>query len=205
MTQELTKKPKVSNSYAERELDKAEQQFNNFDEQVKAMTMDRMNEAPREETEPQTKLSNREILKNNDIYLKPKSTIFAVDPKTGVAQKFNENFREEYNFQKEYVNFIFENNELKGETTSIWTRPFGGVPAEEWLVPANKPVWGPRYLAEQIKRKYYHRLVMKENNMTGTDGMGQYYGTMAADTTIQRIDARPVSSRKSIFMGSGSF
>ena len=205
MNHESTKKPKVSNSYAERELDKAQAQFEDFDNQVKSMTMDRLNETPREETEEQTKLSQREIQKNNDLYLKPKSTVFAVNSKTGEAQKFNERFRDEYNFQKEYVNFIFENNELKGETLEIWTRPFPGVAAELWVVPANKPLWGPRYLAEQIKRKFYHRLVMQENRITGSDGMGQYYGTMAADTTIQRIDARPVSSRKSIFMGSGSF
>jgi hypothetical protein len=150
-------------------------------------------------------LSDREIKKNNDLYLKPKSTVFAVNIKTGEAQKFNEAFRDEYNFQKEYVNFIYENNELKGETLEIWTRPFGGMPAELWVVPANKPIWGPRYLAEQIKRKFYHRLVMQENRISSTDTAGQYYGTMAVDTTIQRIDARPVSSRKSIFMGSGSF
>jgi len=65
------------------------------------------------------------------------------------------------NFQKEYVQFIAENKEIIGETIEIWTRPFGGMPAEFWKVPVNKPVWGPRYLAEQIKRCYY--LVIKTN------------------------------------------
>jgi hypothetical protein len=44
------------------------------------------------------------------------------------------------------------------------------------------------------------------NQVNSGDQQGtQYYGTMAVDTTIQRLDARPVSSRKSLFMGSGTF
>ena len=65
-----TKKNK--NSASEQELEKAVQQFENFDNQVKEMTMDRMNMAPKQEVEPQTKLSQKEIEKMNDIYLKPK-------------------------------------------------------------------------------------------------------------------------------------
>ncbi len=42
---------------------------------------------------------------------------------------------------------------------------------------------------------------MQQNNQMGSDGMGQYYGSMAVDTTIQRLDALPASTRKSIFMG----
>jgi hypothetical protein len=86
----------------------------------------------------------------------------------------------------------------------IWTRPYGGVPAEFWKVPVNKPIWGPRHLAEQIKRCSYHRLSM-QNTTTNSDGVGQYYGSLAVDSTIQRLDARPVSTRKSIFMGSKNF
>lgn len=194
----MVEKPKASTSLAQKELDKAEKHFEKFDNEIKSMTMDRMNAAPKEETEPQTKLSAKEIEKSKDIYLKPKRTI-------GCRDKFNEEYRKEYEFQKEYVHFIAENNEIIGETLDFWTRPFAGMPAEEWEVPVNKPVWAPRYVAEQIKRKYYHRLTMRENQVTGADGMGQYYGTMAVDTTIQRLDARPVSSRKSVFMGASGF
>ena len=120
--------------------------------------------------------------------------------------KFNEKFRESYNFQKEFVCFEAENHEIIGEEIDIWTRPFGGMAAEEWKVPVNIPVWGPRYLAEQIKRKSYHRLVMKENQITGSDQKGhQYFGSMAADSTIQRLDARPVSQRKSVFISDKGF
>lgn len=194
---EMKQKPKNLNSSAERELDKVEKQFDQFDKDVKEMTMDRMNAAPKEEVEPETKMSQNEIAKSKDIYLKPSNII-------GARDKFNEKYRDEYNFAKEFVQFIAEHREL-GETIEIWTRPFAGMPAEFWKVPVNTPVWGPRYLAEQIKRKFYHRLVMKENVVTEHTGMGAMYGKMAADTTIQRLDANPVTKNKSIFMGKDKF
>ena len=190
--------PKVTTS-GEKELEKCDKQFKQFDEQVQTMTMDRMNMAPKLEVEQQTKMAQMDIDKNNNTYLKPFRVI-------GSREKFNENYREEYNHAKEYVNFTAENKEIIGETIDIWTKPFAGLPAEWWKVPCNKPLWGPRYLAEQIKRCFYHRLTMKENNFSGTDQTGsQYYGTMAVDSTVQRLDALPVSSRKSIFMGANSF
>lgn len=190
-------KPNASTSSGQKELDKAEKQFEKFDENIKEMTMDRMNAAPKQEVEPQTQMSQRQIEQSKDIYLKPIRTI-------GCRDKFNEDYRKQYQFDKEYVHFIAENKEIIGETIDIWTRPFAGMPAEEWKVPCNKPVWGPRYLAEQIKRKFYHRLTMQQTPVN-SDGMGQYYGSMAVDTTVQRLDAMPVSSRKSVFMGASGF
>ncbi len=184
---------KTASSSAEQELQKVGQQFEKFDSEVKSMTLDRMNAAPIEETEPQTKLSQKDIEKSKQIYLKPLRAI-------GSREKFNEDYRKEYDKNKEYVHFIAEHKEIIGETIEIWTKPFAGMPAEYWNVPTNKPVWGPRYLAEQITRCRHHRLVMKDN-VTNSDGYGQYYGTMAVDTTIQRLDARPVNTTKSIFMG----
>jgi len=162
------------------------------------MTLDRMNMAPKAEVEPQTKMAQKDIEKSKDIYLKPNKSI-------GCKEKFNEKFRDSYNFDKEYVHFISENKEVIGETIEIWTRPYPGMAAEMWQVPTNKPVWGPRYLAEQIKRKFYHRLIMQQHNISSSDGLGNYYGSMAVDTTVPRLTAAPVSSRKSIFMGANSF
>lgn len=187
-------RPKSTNSEVKTELEKAGQQLDKFEAEVKEMTLDRMNKTPKEDVEPQTKLSSSQIEKSKEIWLKPTRTIGSKEP-------FNEKYRDKYNFDKEYVQFIAENREILGEDIELWTKPYAGLPAEQWKVPVNKPVWGPRYLAEQIKRKYYHRLVMRENIQTGSDGMGQYYGTMAVDTTVQRLDALPVNTRKSIFMG----
>lgn len=189
--------PKV-NSSGEKELEKCEKQFKEFDSQVQSLTLDRMNMAPKQDVEPQTKLASSDIDKNNSLYLKPLKSI-------GSREKFNENYREEYNHAKEYVNFTAENKEIIGETIELWTKPFAGMPAEFWKVPVNKPVWGPRYLAEQIKKASYHKLSMNQHTSVGADGMGQYYGAMVVDSIVQRLDAIPVSSRKSIFMGASGF
>jgi hypothetical protein len=194
MTEEKKVKPKI----AQTEMDKLDEQFQAFDKNVQELTQDRMKAAPKEELEPQTKIAQIDLDKKKEIYLKPHKTI-------SCREKFNEKFREDYNFKKEYVHFIAENHEIIGESLDLWTRPFPGMPAEEWKVPVNTPVWGPRYLAEQIKSCSYHRLKMEQTTNAGSDGMGQYYGTMAVDTTVQRLDALPVSSKKSIFMGAKGF
>lgn len=188
----MAKKPDVNG------LETAEAQFQAFDNQVKEMTLDRMNEAPKQETEQQTLLSQADIAKSKDIYLKPSKSI-------GSREKFNEKFRSDWKYAMEFVHFTAENKEIIGEKIEIWTKPYPGMPAEYWEVPVNKPVWGPRHLAEQIKRASYHRLRMDESKSAGSDGTAQYFGTMIVDNTVQRLDAIPVSSRKSVFMGTGSF
>lgn len=177
-------KPEVSSGFAQRELDKAEKQFEAFDEQVKSLTMESTKNVPVQDQEAQTKLSSRELAKSKDIYLKPKRTI-------PDRQKFNERFRDEWNFRKEYVNFIAEHKELIGEHINCWTHPFGGVGAEEWEVPTNKPIWAPRYVADQLKRKSYNRLTM-QNSPSDSAGGHQFYGTLAVESKVQRLDAYPV-------------
>ena len=192
----MSRKPQAKSSLAEQELDKAEKQLDAFEQNIKDLTLDRMNEAPKEEKQAQTQLSQKEIEKSKEIYLKPKRTI-------GSREKFNEDYRKQYEFAKEYVYFTAENKEIPGEALrSIWTKPFAGLPAEEWDVPVNTPLWGPRYLAEQIKNAKYHRLRMEESVNRGGDQMGQYYGHMVVDNVVQRLDAIPVSTKKSIFMNS---
>jgi hypothetical protein len=194
----MADKPKAKSSLGETELDKVEKQFKDFDDNVKDLVSARPFNKSGETEEKQTNLSQREISESKDIYLKPKKRI-------GCKEKFNDKYKAAWDFAKEYVHFTAENKEIIGETIDLWTRPFPGVPAEEWDIPVNTPVWGPRYLAEQIKRKYYHRLVMKDKTITAGDGMGQYYGSMAVDTTVQRLDCHPVSKTKSLFMGSKTF
>jgi hypothetical protein len=190
-------KPKVSSGAAQKELDKVERQFDEFKSQVDSLTLDRMNQAPKEEGEPQAKLSSKEIRKNDPILLKPQSTISS-------REKFNENFREDYNYAKERVTFVAQNNEIIGESITVWTKRFPGVPAEKWVVPVNVPVNGPRYLAEQIKGCTYHRLTM-EDRPTSSDRTGVFTGAMIADVVKQRLDAIPCIERKSIFMGASGF
>lgn len=194
----MVEKPKSKNSESEKELEKAQEQFDTFDKQVKDMTLDRMNMAPKDDVEPQTKMAAVDVEKSKDVYLKPKRSVAS-------KEKFNEKFREDYNFQKEYVRFIPEHRELIGEVIEMWTKPFAGIPAEEWVIPTGKPIWAPRYVAERIKGCAYHRLTMRQHVMTESNSVGQMFGAMAVDTTIQRLDALPVSTRKSVFMGANSF
>lgn len=193
----MADKPKV-NSSSDKEMQKMEKQFDAYDQQIKDLTLDRMNEAQKVETEQQTKISQKDIEKSKDIYIKPSRSIRS-------PEKFNEKYRSDYEFAKEYVHIIAENKEIIGESLEFWTKPFAGIPAEFWQVPVNKPLWVPRYVAERIKGCSYHRFEMAQNQSTGTDGMGTYFGSMVVDRTINRLDAHPVSERKSIFMGAKSF
>ena len=195
----VAEKPKVAGSLAEKEIDKAAAQFDKFDENVKSLTLDRMNaEAKKPDTDPIAPIAQVDLQKNNDIYLKPRRSI-------GSREKFNERFRKEYEFMSEYVNFKAFNNEIVGEAIEFWTKPFPGMPAQEWVVPVSKPVWAPRFVAEKLKRSTYHRLVMDETKKVSDDGRVAEYGQMEVDTTIQRLDALPVSKQRSIFMGANSF
>jgi hypothetical protein len=186
----MAKKPNIENS----EMARAEKAFDNFNEEVKNLTMDRMNAAPKSEVEQQTKLSQNQIEKSNDIYLKPVRSISG-------NGKFNEKFRQDYEYAKEYVQFIAENRELRGSAIEIWTRPFPGMPAEYWEVPVNKPVWGPRHLMEQISRAQYHRLKMEDTAIRQEFGFAQMQGSIIADSIEQRLDAQPVHKKKNYFMG----
>lgn len=184
---------KVKNPNMNAELEKAAKQFDDFSSQV--TSFDENRKAPREEVEAQTKMSQKEISSSKDVYLKPTKTI-------GDRIKFNDTFRKDWEFQKEYVQFIAEHKELIGSPIEMWTHPFAGVAWEYWTVPTNKPVWAPRYVAEQIKKCWYTRMIMEENapsNLGDAGSVGQMIGKMVASSTVQRLDAAPVNSRKSIF------
>lgn len=194
----MVERPRGKSLEMDKELDNVDAQIQAQEKAVQEMTHDRMKAAPKEDVEPLNKMSSRDIEKSKDVYLKPKRTISS-------REKFNEKYRDEYNFQKEYVNFIAEHRELIGETIELWTKPFAGMPAEEWLIPTGKPIWAPRYVAERIKGCTYHRLTMQQKVMTEANSVGQMYGALAVETTVQRLDALPVGTRKSIFMGANSF
>lgn len=200
------KKPMV-NSAGERELIKMEEKFEEFKQEVKELSSTNL-ALPKLETENQTKLSARDLDKSKEIYLKPSKSIGP-----GKGEKFNEAFREEYTFRKEYVNFIAENSIL-GETIEIWTKPFPGMNCDYWEVPVNKPVWGPRFLAEQIASRSYVVYEMNEvsdqerympQNKIESNFAGGIYGKIVGKRIENRMKAFPVSQRKSIFMGETAF
>jgi hypothetical protein len=191
------KKPQV-NSRSAKELENVQRQFDNYEKTIDSLTKDQMDKAPLKEVEPQTKLSQKEISKAPDIYIKPSRSL-------GSQERFNEDYREQWNFAKEYVHFTAENIEIKGERIEFWTKPFAGVPAEFWQLPVNKPIWAPRYVAERVRGCVYHRLKMDESQINSEDGMATQYGVMIVDHAIRRLNAEPVISRPSVFMGATGF
>lgn len=177
-----------------KEIDKLTDQFDQFDKQVKDLAAKPVDLSDSQPTEMKAKMSQKEISDtSNDIYLKPRYSI-------GSREKFNESFRDDYEFSKEYVRFIAENKETAGERIEMWTKAFPGVPVEFWEIPPGKTVVAPRYVAEQIKQMKYRRLRMNESTVTGSDSMGTYSGALVADTIVQRADAYPATSRKSVFV-----
>ena len=192
------------NSDTEKETIKVESQLKEFESQVKSLTLDQMNKAPKKECD-EPHISAREAEKSKEIWLKPKKSLGpGVNPKSGEKEKFNENFRKDYEFKKEYVHFTALNKMLN-ETIEVWTKPYGGMNCEYWEVPVNVPVWGPRYLAEQLKSCQYHELSMSQSTVTQHSGAGTFYGSMVVDTTVNRLDAVPVNTHKSVFMGASGF
>ncbi len=197
MTENLKQKPKTADPVVNEELNKVEKQIDNVQNEIRSMSFDKLNLAPtREREEP--KLSQKELASQSGMYIKPKRSI-------GCREKFNEDYRREYDHSKEYVNFVAQNNEIIGETIEMWTKPFAGIPAEFWNVPTGKPIWAPRYVAEQLKRCRHHKLVMRDHVVTENNSVGQMYGAIAAEETVQRMDAHPVTSSSSIFVGSKGF
>lgn len=166
-----------------------------FDNQVKEMNIDAMNRAPIQDYEP-PKVSQKEIQDSN-IYIKPKRWI-------ADNQKFNPRFEKDWEYAKQYVQCIPIHNELRGDLIEFWTHPFGGKGAEFWQLPSDKPVWIPRYAAEQLTKCKYHRLKMDQSKTQGADGNGTYFGQMISETTIHRLDAAPVNTGRSIFMGAAA-
>lgn len=197
----MARPPRV-NSEGQNELEKAKEQIDAFSDQIQSLNLDTLQSAKKEEVEPQTKLSQNEIARSRHIYLKPARTISS-------REKFNEGFRDEYNFAKEVVHFIAENKEIIGETIELWTKPYPGLPAEFWQVPTNKPVWGPRYLAERIRGCQYRVLKMDESdsekNTSGRDAIATYKGVITVDRQVSRLSAEPVIERKSVFLGASDF
>jgi len=62
----MTGKTKVQ----EKEIDKLQKQLDTYDENIKSLTLDRMNEAPKEESAP-VELSQKQIEKAGEVYIKP--------------------------------------------------------------------------------------------------------------------------------------
>lgn len=187
-------RPRV-NSEGQRELEKVETQLIRTVEETKKIDpLSAREKLKHIEHDEQTKLSTKQ-LQDNVIVLKPTKYLMAV------GQKFNEDFRDDYNYAKQYVQFVYEHQEEKGSTLEMWTKPFPGVPAELWLIPANKPISAPRYVKEQIERMNYITRKYVEKAEIGSDFMGTYHGVLEAETVQDRAITRDIPKTKRVFIG----
>lgn len=190
-----SKRPRLNNE-GHKELDKVENQVKQFSETLHSVNMDR-NSLPTREIESQTRMSQDEMNKSSVTYLKPKRTFPS-------REKFNEKFRDEFNKLSEYVDFIAENHEVKGETIDFCIKKFPGIPVEEWVVPVNKPVSAPRYVKERIEECGYTVFTTIDRQI-GSDAGVLYYGQMVAEERKSRLSAREFIKKPRIFMGNSVF
>lgn len=182
-------KPKV-NSEGQKELDKAQENFDNFSEQVKSFNSFDPS-ASVEDKDEQTKISRKEAKQVDAPYLKPVRSVNRTNYDKSKTY-FDEKHRSLRDRDWEYVKCIVENYEIIGEAVEVWTGKWGCDPTHYWRVPVNKPVWIPRHLAEQLAKCQYHRLVMDDSTIREQSYIGAITGGIVVDVVKQRIDARPV-------------
>ena len=176
----MSRKPNISRS--EQQLEKAAEKFDEFAQQVKSLSVDEKANLPSQETEPQTKLSKKEANSLDAPVIKPNRAIFS-------KEKFNEKMRSEYEVRSKLVKCIVENNEIIGERIEKWTKRWPGEPAHFWQIPVNKPIYLPKFLAEELQNCCYHRLVMEEAPQTAE---GALTHSLVSKETRHRLDCRSV-------------
>lgn len=196
-------RPKVT-AEGQKELEKVESQFNSMEKERQSLDYDQRLNAPKHEYEPQTKMALSEIDQTPKVYLKPKRSFPpGVDPKTGKAEQFNEKFCQEYNYKKEYVEFIAENNEIIGESADFWVKKFPGTALEEWVIPMNKPIWAPRYVKERLEECGY-TVFRSSQSLKSEEGIN-YTGYLEIQERKNRLNARDVPKKRNIYMGNHRF
>ncbi len=137
-----------------REFQKEINSFNPFDKEV-----------PLEEKDPYTKLSRREMQLADAPYIIPTREMMRPNVvKCGEAGKAHYNTAHDKLREDgwKYIKVTVDNYESVGQTIEMWTGLWGCEPGYFWLVPTNKPIWIPLFLAKQIKGCRYHEIVMKD-------------------------------------------
>lgn len=178
-------KLKVSTGVAQKEIDRLDAEFNAKQQQMSSLSQDEMNKAPIAETEHQTKLSKQEVKQYDAPEIKPSQTI----PGIGKRKPEQDNLRRR---AWELVKVVAENCEVIGEKIELWHKaPFSGEPCTFWQIPVNKPIYIPRFLADHLMTRNYHRLVMQETPVENNQ-YGQVIGQMIASETRRRLDCRIV-------------
>jgi hypothetical protein len=180
------KKPKLASGFAQKEVDRLETEFDAKAVQMASLTQDAMNEAPVNELEPQTKMTKAKILEADAPKIVPSMTRTA----NGKKKPEQDAIRKR---GWEYIRVIAENVELPGEKIEFWHKPmWAGEDCHFWQIPVNRPIYVPRFVAEHIRSRKYHRLTMQNEMTVETNQFGEMKGKLIATEVRQRLDCRVV-------------
>lgn len=184
-------KPRLSSREANIELEKVEKQFaesefNETQHKMANLTMDERQNIPVQESDPQTKLSKKQLADMGYIIVKPKKRL-------GSSQKPEPRWQKEREHAWQLVKAILENKESPGEVIEMWTHPFKGDSYDFWELPTNKPVLIPRHLANDVAASNYIQYKMEEDkkNVVDENGETMYVGKKVTTTRKPRLTAQP--------------
>jgi hypothetical protein len=179
-------KPRLSSREGNIELEKVESQFVEKQNEMANLTMQERQNIPMQETDPQTKLSKKQLNEMGYIIIKPKKRI-------GTIQKPEPKWQKEREHAWQLVKAILENKESPGEVIEMWTHPFKGDNYDFWELPTNKPILIPRHLANDVAASNYvqYKMEADEKQIVNEDGAATYIGKMVTTTRKQRLSAQP--------------
>lgn len=126
-------------------------------EQMSSLTQEEIKKAPMANEEPVMLLSKEEIA----AYDAP-----VIQPSRSFPTKSKPNPKEAKERRRgwEYVKCIAENLEIINEKIEFWHNKFLGDPCYFWEVPVNKPIYLPRFIAEHLSTRHYHRFTMADRS-----------------------------------------
>lgn len=186
-------KPRV-NEDGQKELAKIEKSFDSLGESIRDINPLEC-KAPEPEFDPLTKLSKKQMEMATAPYIKPlRSQARPVNEKQGMKVHFNEKHRPLYEKDWEWLKVTVDNYEMIGSDVEMWTAEWGCDPAYFWVIPTNKPVYLPRFVARRLKKCRYHEMHMEGDPQQGAkpsggDQFSKSYGVMEVRKTKQRLDA----------------
>lgn len=172
------KKPEKVDPVTQKGLD----QLDKTQESMKDFNKDKIDqEAPEPiQTDPQIKWSKIQL----DQYDAP-----VIKPTRSFAPRSKPNPKEAKKREMgwELVKCIVENLEVIGEAPKFWLDCFQGDPTYFWEIPANIPVYIPRFVAEHLSKRHYHIFKMRDTSDMNSIQSGT---EMTVRETRKRLDCR---------------
>jgi hypothetical protein len=153
-----------------------------------SLTVDSISETPVIEPEIQTKICYKTLAKeNNCVYIEPKKRLPALG-------KLPEKQKIEHENAWKYVKGIYENYIVNGEPLSFWYTEYPGDQDCLWEIPANVPVYVPRFIAKHLEEcQKYHTFGYNEKN-SGHQRVDDFQFNFSATGTHYRGKFRAIGA-----------